>query len=119
MDERHFGGQRRGSRVVVNREFDSAASFVREYVSNISSNGAFIVTSDPLPIGTKVHLKFTVIENGIQLVEGEGEVVRHVKAGHGHKAGMGVVFTKLDSCSEELIRSMVTRAPKKKPVILG
>jgi uncharacterized protein (TIGR02266 family) len=119
MDERQFGGQRRGKRVTVNREFESVEQFVREYVTNISSNGAFIVTNEPLPKGTRVQLKFTVVMDKIEIVEGQGEVVRVVMPGEGAQPGMGVVFTKLTAASKDLIVKMVTRTPKRKPVILG
>jgi len=119
MDEREFGGQRKGKRVQVNREFASVEQFVREYISNVSSEGAFIVTPNPLPVGTKVTLKFTIFENGIKEIEGEGEVVRTELEGPGKKGGMGVVFTELNSVSRDLIDSLVTRVPKKRPVILG
>jgi uncharacterized protein (TIGR02266 family) len=119
MDEREYGGQRKSPRVAVNMEFRSIEQFVREYVSNISSEGAFIVTKNPLPVGTKVSLRFTIFDGGIKELEGEGEVVRTVQGGAGMKSGMGVVFTELSSCSRDLIKSLVTRTPKKKPVVLG
>jgi uncharacterized protein (TIGR02266 family) len=119
VDERHFGGQRRGSRITVNKEFGSVEEFVKEYVSNISTTGAFIVTSMPLPKGTRVRLRFSVVMDKIEIVEGQGEVVRVVQPGDGVNAGMGVVFTKLTAHSKDLIARMVTRPPKKKAVVLA
>jgi uncharacterized protein (TIGR02266 family) len=119
MDEREFGGQRREKRITINKEFSSVEKFVSEYVSNLSRNGAFIVSADPLPKGTIVHLRFTVVADRLETIEGEGEVVRVVRAAHGRKAGMGVVFTRLTSYSARLIERLVTRKPKRKPVIIG
>lgn len=119
MDEREFGGQRKEKRIAVNKEFASVGAFVSEYVSNISTSGAFIVTPDPLPRGTKVELRFSIITQRIETIEGEGEVVRVVRPGPGRKGGMGVVFTKLTSYSKGLIEKLVTRRPKRKPVVLG
>jgi uncharacterized protein (TIGR02266 family) len=119
MDERQFGGQRKEKRVSINKEFAGVGAFVREYVSNISTSGAFIVTEEPLPKGTRVDLKFSIITDRIETIEGEGEVVRVVRPGPGRKGGMGVVFTRLTSCSKGLIEELVTRKPKRKPVILG
>ena len=93
----------RAKRVTVNREFSSVEELVREYVSNISSSGAFIRTADPLPIGTKVNLRFTVIAPDIETIEGIGEVVRQ------EADGMGVVFTKLGSMSRVLIERMIVQ----------
>jgi uncharacterized protein (TIGR02266 family) len=119
MDERQFGGQRKEKRVTVNREFKSVEAFVNEYVSNLSKTGAFIVTPEPLAKGTKVHLRFTVVADRLEMIEGEGEVVRVVRGGPGRRAGMGVVFTKLTSYSRTLIERLVTRAVKRKPLIIG
>lgn len=103
--------RRRDPRLVVNREFRSVEEFVAEYVSNISRSGAFIRTDDPLPIGTRVQLRFTLLLEEIETIEGEGEVVRVVKAGPRTKPGMGVVFTSLNAYSKQLIERLVTRRP--------
>lgn len=95
---------RSDDRVTINKEFDSFDQFIQEYVTNISRTGIFIKTKTPLPIGTVVNLRFTVIMDGIESVEGEGEVVR-VDA---EPAGMGVVFRNLSSYSRGLIDKLLT-----------
>ena len=95
----------RAERVTINREFDSVEELLREYVTNISSSGAFIRTEDPLPVGTKVNLRFTVIVDDLETIEGIGEVVRSSD----DPPGMGVVFTKLDSVSRVLIERLIVR----------
>jgi uncharacterized protein (TIGR02266 family) len=101
--------RRRDPRLVVNREFRSVEEFIAEYVSNISRSGAFIRTDEPLPVGTRVQLRFTLLLDDIETIEGEGEVVRLVKASGRQRGGMGVVFTSLSAYSKQLIERLVTR----------
>jgi uncharacterized protein (TIGR02266 family) len=95
---------RKNERVTINKEFDSFDQFIQEYVTNISRSGVFIKTAQPLPIGTAVNLRFTVIMDAIESIEGEGEVVRV----ESDPPGMGVVFRKLSSYSEGLIEKLLT-----------
>ena len=95
---------RQEARVTINKEFDSFDQFIQEYVTNISRSGVFIKTSAPLPIGTIVNLRFSVIMDEVESIEGEGEVVR-VET---DPAGMGVVFRKLSSYSQTLIEKLLT-----------
>ncbi|MCX7945115.1 MAG: PilZ domain-containing protein [Deltaproteobacteria bacterium] len=118
-EELFFGGQRKEKRITINKEFSSLEDFINEYVANISKSGAFIVSDNPLPKGTKVKLRFTVMLDKIETIEGEGEVVRVVKPGGKHKSGMGIVFTKLTQYSKDLIEQIITRKPSRKAVILN
>jgi uncharacterized protein (TIGR02266 family) len=95
---------RREERVTINKEFESYDAFINEYVTNISRTGVFVRSKTPLPVGTKVNLRFTVIMDDIETVEGLGEVVRV----HEDPAGMGVVFTELSSYSRGLIDKLLT-----------
>ena len=97
---------RREERVTINKEFESYDAFIHEYVTNISRTGVFVKSKTPLAIGTKVNLRFTVIMDDIETIEGIGEVVR-VEA---DPPGMGVVFTELSSYSKELIGKLLTRS---------
>jgi uncharacterized protein (TIGR02266 family) len=94
-------------RLTINKEFDSFDQFIQEYVTNISRTGVFIKTKQPLPIGTAVNLRFTVIRDDIESVEGEGEVVRV----ESDPPGMGVVFRKLSGYSQGLIEKLLTQKP--------
>ena len=67
---------RQDERVTINKEFDSFDQFIQEYVTNISRSGVFVKSKQPLPIGTRVNLRFTVIMDDIETIEGVGEVVR-------------------------------------------
>ncbi len=96
-------------RRTINREFQSVDEFITEYVSNISRSGVFIRSDDPLPVGTQVTLRFTVILDELETIEGVGEVVRVVLPGGDQPAGMGVVFTELTSYSRQLIERILVR----------
>ena len=95
----------RDNRVTINREFTSVEQFITEYVTNISRSGVFIRSKDPLPAGTRVNLRFTVIMAEIETIEGIGEVVR---VSH-NPGGMGVAFVELTSYSQRLIEKLITR----------
>jgi uncharacterized protein (TIGR02266 family) len=95
---------RQEARVTINKEFDSFDQFIQEYVTNISRSGVFIKTKQPLPVGTIVNLRFSVIMDDVESIEGEGEVVR-VET---DPAGMGVVFRNLSSYSQNLIEKLLT-----------
>lgn len=95
---------RQEERVTINKEFDSFDQFIQEYVTNISASGAFIKSKTPLPIGTEVNLRFTVIMDDIETIEGIGEVVRV----ESDPPGMGVVFKELSSYSQALIQKLLT-----------
>jgi hypothetical protein len=95
--------KRSTERVTINKEFESFDAFIQEYVTNISRTGVFIKSSTPLAVGTRVNLRFTVIMDDIESIEGIGEVVRV------EKEGMGVVFRELSSYSKGLIDKLLTQ----------
>lgn len=102
-------GRRQADRVTVNHEFASIEEFITEYVSDISRTGVFIRSDDPLPVGTKVDLRFTVIDEDFETIEGVGEVTRVVPPGAADAPGMGVVFVELTSSSQGLVERLLTR----------
>jgi PilZ domain len=93
---------RTGERLTINKEFESFDAFIQEYVTNISRTGVFIRAQEPLAVGTKVNLRFTVIMDDIETIEGIGEVVRV------EKDGMGVVFRELSGYSKDLLDKLLT-----------
>jgi len=95
--------KRTDDRVTINKEFESFDAFIQEYVTNISRTGVFIRAQQVLPVGTQVNLRFTVIMNDIETIEGIGEVVRT------EKDGMGVVFKELSAYSKTLLDKLLTR----------
>jgi hypothetical protein len=97
--------KRADSRVTINKEFESFDAFIQEYVTNISRTGVFIKSATPLAIGTRVDLRFTVIMDDIETIEGIGEVVRVER----DPPGMGVVFRELSTYSKGLIDKLLTQ----------
>src|SRR5688572_24198951 len=101
-------GKRVDERITINKEFESFDAFIQEYVTNISRTGVFIRAQNPLAVGTQVNLRFTVIMDDIETIEGIGEVVRV------EKDGMGVVFRELSTYSKDLIDKLLTPRPAKR-----
>src|SRR5438445_7222968 len=82
---------RRHERLTINKEFESFDAFIHEYVTNVSRGGVFIKSKTPLPVGTRVNLRFTLIIEDIETIEGTGEVVRVEQ----DPAGIGIAFSEL------------------------
>jgi Tfp pilus assembly protein PilZ len=95
----------REARLTINKEFGSFEAFIEEYVTNISRTGAFVKTNEPPPVGTEINLKFTVIMDDIETIEGVGKVVRV----QDNPPGMGVVFTRISHHSQHLLHKLLTR----------
>ncbi|MBA2664650.1 MAG: PilZ domain-containing protein [Bradymonadaceae bacterium] len=100
--------KRQHDRVDINVELQCIEDYIAEYVISLSQGGVFIRSKKPLALGTKVTLKFSVILDDVETVDGEGEVVR-VETAPGN-TGMGVAFTKLTAESKELIDELFARA---------
>ena len=109
-DDPAESNHRTDARVTLNKEFESFDAFIHEYVTNISRSGAFVKSRDPLPVGTRVDLRFTVIMDDVETIEGVGEVVRV----QDDPPGMGVVFTELSQYSQHLLARLLTlpRTPR-------
>jgi hypothetical protein len=100
--------KRSDERVTINKDFESFDAFIQEYVTNISRTGVFIKSQAVLPVGTRVNLRFTVIMDDIESIEGVGEVVRVEK----DPPGMGVVFRELSIYSKDLIEKLLVQRVK-------
>ena len=105
VDDFNEQDMRRADRITINKEFESFDAFIEEYVTNISRSGVFIRSKSPLTVGTKVNLRFTVIMDDIETIEGVGEVVRVEK----EPTGMGVVFRELSGYSKDLIEKLLVQ----------
>lgn len=96
----------RPERAQVNSEFGAVDAHLSEYVTNVSRTGAFIRSKDPLPVGTRVNLKFTILLEEIEVIEGVGEVVRVQGAAAPGGQGMGVQFRRLSEASVKLLEKL-------------
>jgi Tfp pilus assembly protein PilZ len=104
MEKKPDKPARREQRVTINKQFESFDAFVNEYVANISRSGAFVRAKKPLPVGTEIEMRFTVIMDDIETVEGVGKVVRVQR----DPPGMGVVFTRISHSSRHLLERLLT-----------
>lgn len=91
--------RRHAPRLTINKQFGSFDDFVREYVANLSGSGAFVRTDEPLPVGTEVNLRFSIVLDELETIEGVGVVVRVAE----NPPGMGVAFKELRGYSKRLM----------------
>ena len=84
----------------VNDEFNVIGGMYSEYVANLSHGGIFLRCDESLPVGTRVQLKFSILLDDIETIEGIGEVVRHQSNG---VPGLGIRFVELTERSQEVI----------------
>jgi uncharacterized protein (TIGR02266 family) len=89
----------RARRVRINEEFAPVEAFIHEYVADLSTSGVFVRTRAPLPVGTRVNLRFSVILEELHVVEATGEVVRT----SARPRGMGVAFRELSPEAARLV----------------
>ena len=93
---------------------ESLQQFIERYGVDVSRDGIFIRTREPLPVGTRLKLDFQLVDT-VPLFQGDGTVVwirEHDPARAGVTPGMGVRFdrlsgesqTTLDTILEEKIR---------------
>ena len=93
----------RAARVTLNRDYTKGDDLLSEYVMDVSQSGAFIRTNDPLPVGTRIQVRFSVAVDRMEIVEGVAEVVRVSAA----PAGMGVFFVELTEASQDVLGRLV------------
>lgn len=77
-------------------------------VSDLSESGVFVHTETPLPIGSDIELRFTVMLDEPVLFVGRGRVVRHQMGDEPH--GMGVEFVELEDTSRDVLGKIMLRA---------
>src|SRR3954469_21255042 len=88
--------------LLVQNRFNSLEDFLAEYATNLSPGGIYITTDDPSPVGTMLHLQFS-LKDGSRLIEGMGRVAHVHKNAAGQPCGMGVEFVQFDERSMALI----------------
>lgn len=104
--------KRGAKRITINGEFGGMEQAIGEYVTDISRTGVFIRTDTPLPIGTYVELKFSVVDDDLHVLEGVGKVMRVVTAEESDKPGMGLVFLDLTPDSQRVLNNLVEKKAK-------
>jgi Tfp pilus assembly protein PilZ len=95
--------RRRAERVPVNAEFGRMPAPV--FVSDLSEGGVFVHTSQRVPVGTELSVRFTVLLDDPVVIEARGRVVRHQL----DPAGVGIAFTELSPDMALRIDDVLTR----------
>ena len=99
--------------------------FNSAHTDNISRSGLFILTRDPLPIGSEVRVKFILVSDGrhgsdieLQPVDVRGKVVHRVteqEATPGMNPGMGISFIDLPEDVLQTIDKIITSGLEPSP----
>jgi len=88
--------------LLVQYRFNSLEDFLAEYATNLSPGGIFITTDTPSPVGSMLHLQFS-LKDGSRLIEGMGRVAHVKRDASGQARGMGVEFVQFDEATLALI----------------
>jgi Tfp pilus assembly protein PilZ len=94
--------RRRGERIPINEEFSRDGT---TWVSDLSLGGVFVHTSELLPVGSTIELRFTVLVDDPVLIEAVGKVVRHSRK----PMGMGVQFAAMRPEMSQQIEEVLAR----------
>jgi len=108
--ERRTGRERREhQRVLVSMEVDYRCdeTFLFAYITDVSAMGIFIQTSDPLPPGTLLNLRFKPPGGAQMDVEGRVIWVNPPRKHDSINPGMGVQFVDLTPAQREQIKVLV------------
>ena len=78
------------------------------FSENISMGGVFLETSDPLPAGAKIKLRFP-LKSAYRPIQVEGKVVWSRKDDSGGKetSGMGIMFQKIKKNDLEVLKEFL------------
>ena len=87
-------------RLQVNNEFALVDGLLSEYVANLSRGGVFLRCTETLPLGTEVNLRFSILLDDIETIQGKGVVVHQSQGG---VAGLGIRFAELTAESRALV----------------
>lgn len=109
--------QRTHARLAVNLLIDYQAldQFLYDYATNISLGGVFIRSANPLPVGTKLRVQFSLPGLDETVVTwGEVAHVIEERAKEGFR-GMGIRFNDLDPRSKRVIDQLVATGAQTLP----
>jgi type IV pilus assembly protein PilZ len=89
-------------------DYASGETFLFAYLRNISTMGIFIRTNDPMPVGTRLKLRFHVDEDDPLVLDGEITWVNPYRPnGENLNPGMGVRFIELTPDRREQVVALV------------
>jgi uncharacterized protein (TIGR02266 family) len=104
------GRERRRTRrvpVEIQIQYETADGFFQDYMRNLSLGGIFIETSKPLPMNTKLKVRFSLPDMSDPIVA-DGVVVHTLRLGQPKNpsvSGMGIRFSELEPSSKEMLES--------------
>ncbi len=98
-------GKRRFPRIPTSLQvsFENFKGIFFEYIHDVSRSGVFIEMDDPLPVGTRLRLSFSLPPPFSHPVMAFGRVVRTAKPTADRPGGMGINFICLDEQSGKVI----------------
>lgn len=92
---------------------DNLDKFIFEHTDNISRSGVFVLTEEPLPIGSRLRLQFSLVADRLTEVDVDGEVMRVVKKGDPDEStygpGMGIRFINLSQEICDIIDDIINK----------
>ena len=89
-------------------DYASGDTFLFAYLQNISEMGIFIRTDAPLKVGTRLTLRFHVVESAPLVLEGEVTWINpYRESGDNLNPGMGVRFSELSPDRREQVVELV------------
>ena len=103
-DRERRGKTRYNVSLAVNYRYGDAYLYSR--ASNASEFGIFLVSADPLPLGSAIRLEFEV-PHAREPVTVSGEVMWVEDGSGGQDPGMGIKFVDLDPEKQRRIRSLI------------
>jgi len=98
-------------RARVDFEVRSKDTFLFEYTTDMSRDGIFLSTRNPLPVGARIQMKFQAPQGG-RVIEVEGKVVwinPYRPGGENINPGMGIQFLNLSEEDKEAITKLVRK----------
>jgi hypothetical protein len=113
-DDERAPDQRRAPRVdvplLVQFQTSPNGPWRVEYAINVSRSGLFIETDDLPPLGATVPVQVTTRDgpHGVQVLQGEGRVVRHAPG------GTGIELVGFDDASRAILDDVVAAARKRR-----
>lgn len=112
MSEPDQPERRRAERVPVNHELGEGLGEGGTWVSDLSSTGVFVHTDEPIPVGSIIDLRFTVLLDDPVVIEVQARVVRHGQ----DPRGLGVEFIEPSDDNRARIEAVLER---RRPVDSG
>lgn len=98
-------------------EYRTVGSFISDYVTNISRGGVFVRTEQPLRIGTRVRLVFSLPGMPFPFdLTGEVRWIQERASREHPERGMGIAFEHIDERIQKRIQAFVEKHVSPEPL---